>query len=307
MGATATIPDVAQVTPTTHKRQQLLDFIRVELADEPAVRAVVAVGSVATGYARPDSDIDTVVFLDPFDPYALPAEFVWRASERTFHSIFSAEAGIEDSVQLDCDRVNLAQWRDPAFDWPEGRRAELADGWIALDRDGEVTRLIGERTYYDDALRGAGLDEAITWLDQHLGEDGPWVRWESLGPAIAHDRLAAAYHYLVQALFAYNRRWRPWRNREMTALLNLPWLPDQFGERVLVTLNAPSLDLAGYQARAEMLRQLFSEVMTRLQREGDYGADPVSEAFIRSHEEPGRAWNMAEWNREHMARKHVAG
>jgi hypothetical protein len=28
----------------------------------------------------------------------------------------------------------------------------------------------------------------------------------------------------------------------------------------------------------------------------------IGEAFIRSHDEPGRAWNMAEWNRHHEQR-----
>jgi hypothetical protein len=27
------------------------------------------------------------------------------------------------------------------------------------------------------------------------------------------------------------------------------------------------------------------------------------EAFIRSHDEPGRAWNMDEWNRKHAERR----
>ncbi|KPV42324.1 hypothetical protein AN477_18695 [Alicyclobacillus ferrooxydans] len=35
---------------------------------------------------------------------------------------------------------------------------------------------------------------------------------------------------------------------------------------------------------------------------GTYGKDPVSEAFIRSHDEPGRAWNMQEWMRRHRDR-----
>ena len=29
----------------------------------------------------------------------------------------------------------------------------------------------------------------------------------------------------------------------------------------------------------------------------------IGEAFIRSHEEPGRAWNMDEWNAQHRSRK----
>jgi hypothetical protein len=290
-------------TPATiRKRQELMTYVEREVKPEPAVQAVVAVGSVATGLARPDSDIDAIVFLDPFDPYALPAEFCWHRSRGTFHSIFSPEADGEEFLQLDFTRLHLPQWADPFYDWPEGRRAELSEGWMAFDRSGQVGELVAARTTYTDAVRTAKLDEALVWLDQYLAEDKPQRRWDTLGPAIAHDMLQAAYGYLVQALFATNRRWRPWRNREMAPLLALPWLPDGFPERVLGALNAPSPGLAGYLARAETLRRLFEDLIARLVAGGEYGQDAASEAFIRSHDEPGRAWNMAEWNRRHLAR-----
>lgn len=181
---------------------------------------------------------------------------------------------------------------------------ELAEGWIAFDRVGAVSQLIATRTAYSDQIRMERLDEALVWLDQHLKWDDPQELWQSLGPAIAHDRLHAAYDYLVQALFAYNRRWRPWRNREMSYLLKLPWLPDEFAQRVLTALNAPGHDYAGYYARFTMLRTLFDEVRAQLVQAGLYAPDdPVGEAFVRRAEEPGRAWNMDEWNAVHRNRQ----
>jgi hypothetical protein len=119
---------------------------------------------------------------------------------------------------------------------------------------------------------------------------------------IAHDRLQAAYEYLVQALFAYNRRWRPWRSREMSSLLALPWLPDGFANRVPGALSASSLDYAGYMSRVDSLRGLFQDLSNRLVADGEYGDDVIGEAFVRGHDEPGRAWNMDEWNRMHAER-----
>jgi GNAT superfamily N-acetyltransferase len=290
-------------SPTLQKRQDLLTFIERELASEAAVQAVIGIGSIATGLARPDSDIDAIVFLDPFDPYIVPAEFQWRPSDGSFHSIFSQEARLEaESIQFDLARFDLAQWAAPEFDWPEPRRAELSEGWIAFDRSGSVTRLIAERTVYPEQIRQAKLDEAITWLDQHLADDAPERRWDDLGPIIAHSRLQAGYDYLVQALFAYNRRWRAWRNREMNSLLRLPWLPENFSQRILGALNAPSPDYPGYLARLEMLRSLFHDLINRLVADGDYTEAAIKQAFIRRHDEPGRAWNMAEWNRKHQER-----
>lgn len=292
------------ITPATvQKRQDLMAFIERELAPEPSVQAVIGIGSIATGLARSDSDIDAIVFLDPFDWYVVPAEFKWRRSDGTFHSIFSQEAGLEEgNIEFDFARLDLTRWTDPSYDWPEGRCAEMCEGWMAFDRSGQVADLIATRTAYTDKIRTVKLDEAITWLDQHLSDDGPQLRWDSLGPVIAHDRLQAAYDYLVQALFAYNRCWRPWRNREMSSLLVLPWLPKGFADYVLTALNAPSPDHAGYLTRADILRTLFQDLIDRLVADGDYGDDAIGEAFIRGHDEPGRAWNMDEWNIKHLER-----
>jgi hypothetical protein len=296
---------------TAQKRRDLQAFIEREMVREPSVQGVVGIGSIASGLARPDSDIDAILLMDPHDLYAVPAEFVWRPSDGTYHSIFVEVEGA--CVQFDFARLDLAQWADPSFVWPEGRLAELAGGWIAFDRTGQVRELIACRTAYGDDLRQSRLDEAITWLDQHLSGDGPLRRWQSLGPARAHDCLHAAYGYLVQALFAYNRQWRPWRNREMSSLLTLCWLPERFSERVLNALNAPSPDYVGYLERASVLRALFGEIIERLLVDGEYGTaaeaghDPIDavimEAFVRSHDEPGRAWNMDDWNLRHRQRR----
>jgi hypothetical protein len=287
---------------TLQKRQELLDFIKKELAPDPAVQAVIGIGSIASGLARPDSDIDAIVFLDPYDAYIIPAEFIWLPSDRSFHSIFSDEPDLESGIQFDIYRCDLKQWMDPSFEWPEANRFGLSMGWPAFDRNGKVAELIARRTTYTDVTRISRLDDAITEIDQILSGDGPQVRWESLGPLTAHDRLQAAYGYLVQALFAYNRCWRTWREREMSALLTLPWLPEDFANRVSEALFVPSMDFGGYMHRVEVLRGLFQELIARLVMEGFYGDDPIGESFIRGHEEPGRAWNMDEWNRIHAGR-----
>ncbi len=291
-------------TPATiQKRQVLMNFIEIELAPEPAVQAVIGVGSIASGLARADSDIDAIVFLDPFDEYIIPAEFVWRPADRSFHSIFIHEPELEKKLQFDFHRFHLTQWMDPSFAWPEGVCSELSMGWLAFDRTGIAADLVAKRTAYPDAIRISRLDEALTCLDQLLSGDGPQGTWDSLGPLIAHDRLQAAYEYMVQALFAYNRRWSHWRDRQMSALLALPWLPEDFPKRVPGALGIGSQDYAGYMNRAEVLRSLYQDLSKRLVSDGLYGDNFTSEAFIRSHDEPGRAWNMDAWNRKHADRR----
>ena len=54
-------------------------------------------------------------------------------------------------------------------------------------------------------------------------------------------------------------------------------------------------------ARVDKLTAYFEAFQQQLIADGDY-QEPVSEAFIRRAEEPGRAWNMTEWNTKRQER-----
>ena len=285
---------------TKKKRAELSTFIEREVLQETAVQGVVVIGSVAKGIARPDSDIDAVVFLEPFDLYAVPAEAKWLAESGAFHGI---STHVPNAIQLDFKRIDLAEWEKPNFVWPESLCAELSEGWVAFDRNGRIQSLIAERTKFGDKIRQEGLDDAFVRLDWLLNIDKTEQTWATLGATVAHYRLHAANDYLIQALFAYNRRWRTFRSRELADLLNLPWLPDGFEEQLLLTTNALSTDDDGYRQRTAVLRQFFAELVTQCQQDGLYGSDALSEAFIRSHNEPGRNWNMEEWVRLHRQQR----
>jgi predicted nucleotidyltransferase len=293
-----------RMTPATEaKRNELLSFIERVLQPEPSVQAVIGIGSIATGRSRPGSDIDIVVFFDPMDWYIIPAEFIWRPLDGSFHSIFTEDEDVrQEGIALDCLRLDLGLWKAAEFEWPEGRKAELCDGWMAYDRDQRVASLIASKTAYSETIRLERLDEAIIWLDQHLGDGRPEERWETLGPVLAHDRLQAAFQYLARALFALNRRWMPWRNRQMDNLMRLSWLPEDFNERILGASNAPSLDFEGYMGRVRVLKSLFDDLLAQIVADGSYSIAPIDQAFIRSHDEPGYSWNMEEWRAENLSR-----
>jgi hypothetical protein len=264
------------------------------------VQGVIAIGSVAKGTARADSDIDAVVFLDPFDLFAIPAESKWKPDEGTYHGIFS---DVRNAIQLDFHRFDLQEWSNPTYVWPESICAELSEGWLVFDRFGDIHKLITERTYYSDDLRQQRLDAAITHLDWLLNETTTGRTWEMFGATVAHYRLHAAFESLVQALFAYNYRWRTLKSRELSDLLKLPWLPEKLDEELLLATNALEVTQAGYQKRVTLLQQIFNELIIQCQTDRLYADKPVNEAFIRQYEEPGRNWNMDAWNQKHRERK----
>ncbi|MFK7801916.1 MAG: nucleotidyltransferase domain-containing protein [Anaerolineae bacterium] len=116
---------------TKKKRAELTLFIQRVVEKSFSIQGIVVIGSVAKETARADSDIDAVVFLDPFDLYAVPAEAKWRSGDDSFHGIMSH---VEDSIQLDFKRLDLAKWSNLDFEWSESMCAELSEGWIAFDR-----------------------------------------------------------------------------------------------------------------------------------------------------------------------------
>ncbi len=292
------------MNPSEQKQQQLLDYALGQLAPYEAVKGVVAVGSVAVGRARPGSDIDAVVFMEPLDLYLCPAEFVWRPSDNTYHSILADDPTLErDGIQLDLHRLDLAVWRTQDHEWPEPRRAELADGWIAYDPTGEIGRLIDERTVMPAEQRLMILDEVMTQTAFLIPDGDAADHWERLGQVEALDRLQTGYEELTRGLFAYHGQWRPWRSRSFRGLQRLNWLPTPFAVSPAMITAGGGHDFDSYAGRAAALRRALDELIGQLLRDGIYREDPDDEGFRRLYDEPGRAWNMAEWNAEHDTRR----
>lgn len=279
---------------TARKRQQLLDYTRTHLVPHTSVFAVIAVGSVAAGLARADSDIDAVVFMDPLDLYVAPAEAIWRPDDDTYHSIFSTDPDL-DGIQLDFTRLDLSTWRDPAHRWPEHTCAALADGWLVFDRSGQVSALLAERTSMSNERRRQILDEVLVAAAGLLRQD-PGSVWASLPAAEAFDRLQTAYEELVRGLFAYNHKWRPWRGRALRSLSGLAYLPRALSDDLEGAVRTSGDGLEAYSARSRLLGLALDQLIDQLHQDDDYGPDAVSEAFIRLHDEPGRAWNIADWS-----------
>ena len=178
----------------------------------------------------------------------------------------------------------------------------MVNSWIAFDRHGRIRKLIADRTHYNEEVRLARLDEFVLALDSELDENKPENNWGRYPPFICFSRLRTVYEAIIGSLFAYNRQWRFYGDREAKLILDFGWVPTDIETRLLRAANAPSLDRAGFSAQAEALRGLSREILDRLKSDGVYGDDPGSEAFIRRNDEPGRAWNMDEWNTKHETR-----
>jgi hypothetical protein len=167
---------------------------------------------------------------------------------------------------------------------------------ISGDRDGSKLTLLDKRTEYDDKTRKQRIDEFILAFDYIIAEKKYEETWDRYGSLAAISRLDVVLDSLIGALFAYNRKWRFFKDREIEFLLRLPWLPKEFDRRVLQAITVTDMSRDGYLKKAAAIEGMSKEIINKLTIESFYGEDPAAEAFIRSHSEPGRAWNMKEWN-----------
>ena len=284
-------PTTSESAATHALRVRFEKFVRRHL-DRPHVAGVAVVGSVATGEARPDSDVDAYVFLDRDDPWLVPAEAIWVEADDTFHSIFADDPAVESvGLQVDLHRLSPGQWHN-SFSWPELMMCELQDAWWIRGRP-ELARLVEDRITMPAQLRRDRVDRAVIDAAGLIPED-PESTWARLGEAEAVDRLQAGFEALVALQLARRARWLPHRGRLLRTALRLP------GVATCQDWQQAAIQGAGwngYLQRAELLSRLLQDQVHDLAHEADWSPDPVSGAFRRVHDESGRAWNLAEWNR----------
>jgi len=107
----------------------LVDRLRSRIASLPAVRLAVLFGSNARGEARPRSDVDLAVLLDP-DGSALRCQVeaeLGRAAEREVDVIFLAEAPPLLRFEISRDGVLLFEKEDGV--WTDFKVRAMVDWW----------------------------------------------------------------------------------------------------------------------------------------------------------------------------------
>lgn len=291
---------MTEPTPDTLRLRRLLDrFLQRHARSHQCVRAVVVYGSVALGTAGPDSDLDAFVVMDPVDTALLPAEAIWNPERDDFRSIFSKEPLAAGELQLDLARVSLEAWTSEE-PWPTATRAALTHRWVAFERPGtDIEALISARTAMADIERRELIDRALLDADGLL--EDPAALWQQ-DPLRALDALNLQWEAILAATFAINRVWLPYRGRAMRSLRLLPWRGALTDEALPACIAGEGRERDAFLARAEVLTTVSEGILERLQDEPDYGEDPIFAAFLRTHDEPGRAWNLAEWNAARAAR-----
>jgi predicted nucleotidyltransferase len=148
--------------PRAPHHERTADFLqRLKEWAEPRedVRALVVVGSVARGDARPDSDIDVVLLVARPESYLGSTDWVsglGRAQSvaiEPYGNVVSLRTRYDDGLEVEFSVAN-ADWASAPLD--EGTLGVARNGiMVLLDRDGDATALA--RAVSPSRLQKAGV------------------------------------------------------------------------------------------------------------------------------------------------------
>jgi predicted nucleotidyltransferase len=270
-------------------------FVERQLEPWPEFLAAFVIGSVATGEARANSDVDCLFVFERLDERIVPAEFVWHPESDAISTIFEVEADQSGAVQIDSKRVELAAFLDD--EWEDGLKHELSQALVLFDREGSVQPRITAKLRYSDELQAERLLQLVARIEHSLASRRleAWIKRGGL--VGAHEQLTAAFEDVLQLLHAANRVWLPWRTRWLVSARKLPWLPDAFATCVEQASGTGALTDTDLWRRHTALLQLYRDIQKKL-REAGNNVDP-EDTFARLHPGLGYAYNMDAWKVAH--------
>jgi len=108
---------------------EILERLRQQVGSRPELKLAVAFGSTARGEARPDSDVDLGILLEPYSPalrLTTEAE-LGRAANRPVHVVLLDEAPPLLRFEIARDGVLLHEKEEGL--WPRFKAKAMMDWW----------------------------------------------------------------------------------------------------------------------------------------------------------------------------------
>lgn len=200
--------------------------------DDDRFVALILGGSVARGYARPDSDVDFMIV-------ATDGEFARRdAADNLFinrRDLCDYDGGFVDGKVID-----MAYLRDVAGFGNEPSRAAFQGAFTAFCHQREVEDLLPTIPVYPEQARDRRIKAfySMAFIQN-------WLMGEATRHANSYTVLRAASQlglYAGRLILAHNRVLYPYHKWLIRALEEAPQKPDGFIESLAALNEAPSAD-----------------------------------------------------------------
>jgi predicted nucleotidyltransferase len=150
--------------------------------------------------------------------------------------------------------------------WSMDRRWSFSEAKIYYDPYGELRRLLKEKCRYRKRERRWLIMEGTVqseWFANRL----PKV-WVSRGDMLsAHAMFGYGVSYLLQAVFAINKRLIPYKKWDLNYSRKLPWLPDRFHEKLGEIYTMRDLTREEIDRRRRAFMYIWGPVRKRAEKE----------------------------------------
>ncbi len=216
----------------THR--QIIDRMTQRYRADPAVLALIVIGSVARGDAHEHSDVDAIAILTD-EAYA-------RYEASGASSLSAEELSGADGTEPGAAIRDRAYLRAAAEHGPEPTRYAFIHTIVPFSRDPRIERLIGEIPGYPEHEREGKLASFASQLPVHLA----YLRLGdySEDPYLLTDTAHELALFGGRLLLAHNRLLYPGRKHFLRQLERAPQKPDRFMWLLRRLLRQPCIPTA---------------------------------------------------------------
>lgn len=209
------------------KHKILLNKLKEALENDSRYIALIILGSLATGKAREDSDVDLCLI-------ASDEEFKNVSARKDYY--FGNSGPFEDEeIEIDGKVVNMQYLIDATKNGNEPVRESFRDAFTLFDHSGKVTDILKEILVYPEEERLPKLKKFYSLFEcnqyyatQALKLNNDYLRIRCITETV---------YYAVRLVLSYNRIYFPCHKSMFDALDKAENLPDGFIEKSKELLN----------------------------------------------------------------------
>lgn len=216
-----------------HHRDTLDRFV-ARYGEDPHVLAILLGGSIAHGFAKPDSDIDALIVVSDEDHARR------KQANKLAFSIRDPEICTYEGGYVDCKVVTIAFLETIAEKGSDAARYAFKDAAVVFSRVGDLRDLLERVTRFNDAERDARRHRFVCQLLAWKWYFSEAVRKDS--SYLLHLATHKVMLFACRLVLNENRRLYPYHKWLINETLRAPARPANFDAQLALIGESPTVD-----------------------------------------------------------------
>jgi len=260
------LPKTVNIKP--YIENLVYDFVE-RLKNKKEVEGIVLLGGLGVrNFLDKHSDVDIAVFVN-YQDHELKLPPAWLPRFDFHVKLPKPIEGIED-IEFNVHQQILSAELD--HEWDEGKKEAYSRGNVVYDRRGFLTKFLEDKLAYSAEERQRKLIEIIGQLPWY-SEINPRRQIERGFIHNAHDLLNQTGEMIVEALFLFNRRYRPHKKWRLETSFRLPWVPRKYEVYMKEALLIKDYTPEDIERRIVVFKQLIAPLQEQLIANDDIPVD----------------------------------